>query len=113
VGQDSVRHRGRGLSTTSTISATPLLFWGEALAALIYAIIALAALPRREPATAEPGAEQPAGSTGSYLAVLPDRRCALYLIATFCNAAVYIQYLSTLPLRVKAQGVPILADERT
>ena len=39
--------------------------------------------------------------------MLADRRYVLYLIATFFNAAVYMQYLSVLPLDVKAQGVKI------
>jgi MFS family permease len=82
-----------------------LLFWGESLVALIYAGLAMAALPRRTSRTAEAGAA--AGPSGGYLDVLRDRRYVLYLIATLLNAAVYTQYLSTLPLDVKAQGVPI------
>ncbi len=45
--------------------------------------------------------------TGSYLDVLRDRRYVLYLIATVLNAGIYTQYLSTLPLDVKAEGVPV------
>ena len=84
-----------------------LLFWGEALVALVYAVLAQLTLPgRRRPIAAE--ADQPeADAQGSYLAVLRDRRYLLFLIATFFNAAVYIQYLSTLPLDVKASGVPV------
>ena len=83
-----------------------LLFWGEALVALVYAALAMVALPRRTRtvAAADEGA---AGQAGGYLDVLRDRRYLLYLIATLLNAAVYTQYLSTLPLDVKAQGVPI------
>jgi predicted MFS family arabinose efflux permease len=53
-------------------------------------------------------AQEQGSSHGSYLSVLRDRRYLMFLIATFFNAAVYMQYLSTLPLDVKAEGVPIL-----
>jgi hypothetical protein len=43
----------------------------------------------------------------NYLAVLRDRRYVLYLVAAFFYTAVYMQYLSTLPLDVKASGLPI------
>jgi MFS family permease len=39
--------------------------------------------------------------------VLADRRYLLYLLATFLNAVVYVQYMSTLPLDVTAQGIAI------
>jgi len=80
-----------------------LLFWGEALASLGYAAIALFALPRgvSAPAKVEPGT-----STG-YLAVLADRRFVAYLIAMLINAAVYVQYLSTLPLAMRDAGLDV------
>ncbi|MBV9822762.1 MAG: MFS transporter, partial [Actinobacteria bacterium] len=81
-----------------------LLFWGEALVALVYAALALATLPRRVPRSADQAAAAP---TGGYLDVLRDRRYLLYLIATVINAGIYTQYLSTLPLDVKAEGVPV------
>jgi MFS family permease len=92
-----------------------LLFWGEALVALGYAVLALLTLPARRRTSAgtgdagEDAAEDAAQDApqGSYLTVLRDRRYVLFLIATFFNAAVYIQYLSTLPLDVSAAGVPI------
>jgi predicted MFS family arabinose efflux permease len=39
--------------------------------------------------------------------VLRDGRYVLYLIATFIGVAVYVQYLSTLPLDVQAAGLAI------
>ncbi|HEX8078729.1 MAG TPA: MFS transporter [Jatrophihabitans sp.] len=81
-----------------------LLFWGEALIALIYAGLAMATLPRRTIRAAGADASEP---TGGYTDVLRDRRYVLYLFATLINAAVYTQYLSTLPLDVQAEGVPI------
>lgn len=76
-----------------------LLFWGEAVAALAYAVVALVALPRRP--IAVPGKERP---TSGYGAVLQDRRYLAYLVAMLLNAAVYMQYLSTLPLTVRDAG---------
>jgi MFS family permease len=84
-----------------------LLFWGEALAALAYAVLAQLKLPPRKPATAGVMTGGPPQLAGSYRAVLRDRRYTLYLIATLFNAAVYMQYLSTLPLDVEASGLPI------
>jgi hypothetical protein len=39
--------------------------------------------------------------------VLRDRRFTLYLFAMLLNAIVDTQYLSTLPLDVKASGLPV------
>lgn len=84
-----------------------LLFWGEALFALIYAGLALLTLPRR---TLPRAGSDPAGTEQrvGYLAVLRDRRYLMFLIAVLFGAAVYVQYLSTLPLDVKAEHIPIL-----
>ncbi len=88
-----------------------LLFWGEAAAALGYAVIAAVALPRRgvqaEPAEA---GEQPAGrqGAGGFLAVLADRRYVLFLLALLVNAIVYIQYVAVLPLAMRAAGLALI-----
>jgi MFS family permease len=80
-----------------------LLFWGEALVAAVYALVAFRVLPAKTRAkdTADKAV------AGSYADVLRDRRYLVYLVATFFNAVVYVQYLSTLPLDVQASGVPI------
>lgn len=83
-----------------------LLFWGEALVALIYAVLAQATLPGRASRSGGDSGDS-AAPAGSYLDVLRDRRYVLFLVATFFNASVYIQYLSTLPLDVAAAGVEI------
>ena len=80
-----------------------LLFWGEAIVAAAYALVAFRILPART-GVKEASGEAPAGS---YADVLRDRRYLVYLAATFFNAVVYVQYLSTLPLDVQASGVPI------
>lgn len=78
-----------------------LLFWGEAAIALLYALVARATLPAK--AQRRPAAPAGSGSAvrGGYGAVLRDRRYLLYLAAAFFHSAVYMQYLSTLPLYMK------------
>lgn len=96
------------------LSSYSLLFWGEAVAAAVYAVIAAVALPRR-PAPAPAGPAAGAAEAGTplaadtarhgYGAVLVDRRYLLYLLAMLINAAVYVQYLGTLPLAMKSAGL--------
>jgi MFS family permease len=82
-----------------------LLFWAEAITAICYGAIAAVALPRRAPTPG--GGEAAAGQrpSGGYRAVLADRRFVLYLLAILVNAAVYIQYVSTLPLTMHDAGL--------
>jgi predicted MFS family arabinose efflux permease len=84
-----------------------LLFWAEAITALGYGVIAAIALPRREakPAPAEAEAEAAPAQPDGYRAVLADRRFVMYLLAMLVNAAVYIQYVSTLPLTMRDAGL--------
>lgn len=88
-----------------------VVFWGEALIAVAYAVLAAFALPPRERERPAAPAGSPVAGTAeasdSYAAVLRDRRYVLYIIAMFFNAAVYMQYLATLPLDVRAEGLPI------
>jgi len=80
-----------------------LLFWGEALIALAFAVLAWRMLPAGRSGSADKETER----SGSYLAVLRDRRFVVYLVATLIHTAVYAQYLSTLPLDVKASGLAV------
>jgi MFS family permease len=84
-----------------------LLFWGEGVVAVIYGTLALYALPRKERTSREAAADgdKPADSL---MDVLRDRRYVMFLLATFFNTVVYMQYLSTLPLDIKSQGVALL-----
>ncbi|MGI5471276.1 MFS transporter [Streptomyces sp. CA-132043] len=85
-----------------------LLFWGEAVIALVYAVFAWSTLPARvRPAPVPSGAPDGGRSRGGYLAVVRDRRYLLYLVAAFCHSAVYMQYLSTLPLYMKDAGLAL------
>jgi MFS family permease len=87
-----------------------LLFWGEALAALLYGLIALRYLPKREPADeaakADAAAERkkaPRASSG-YMAVFRDVRYMFYVAAVLLVMLVYIQYTAALPLAIKEAG---------
>ncbi|QTR03634.1 MFS transporter [Saccharothrix algeriensis] len=86
-----------------------LLFWGEALVALVYAVLARFALPSKaeEKRLRAGGDEAAPAATGSYADVLRDRRYLAFLLVVFINGVVYVQYLSTLPLDVAKSGVPI------
>jgi predicted MFS family arabinose efflux permease len=80
-----------------------LLFWGEALAACGYAVVAAIALPRRKPA--DPAAKAAAKGRGGYGVLFRDHRYLLYLLAMLVNSAVYIQYISVLPLAITDAGL--------
>jgi MFS family permease len=81
-----------------------LLFWVEALAAVGYAVIAIVALPAKGGGRKKAAAEMDQGRT-SYLDVIRDRRFMLFLVSMMINALIYIQYLSVLPLAMKAAGL--------
>jgi MFS family permease len=85
-----------------------LLFWGQALIAVSFAVVAWLLLPARTSPAVDETAAMPAGPDSGYLAVLRDRRFVLYLVVTFFHSAVYVQYLSTLPLMVSASGLKII-----
>jgi MFS family permease len=86
-----------------------LLFLGEALMAMAYAVAAWLLLPDR--ATARAAAQRPASTEASggsgYLAMLRDHRYAIFLVAALVHTIVYQQYLSTLPLTVNAVHLSI------
>ncbi|MPZ26578.1 MAG: MFS transporter [Micromonosporaceae bacterium] len=85
-----------------------LLFWGEALAALIYGLIAVRFLPRRVRPPGEPAAEPSQAPSGTpakqprsgYRAVLSDTRYVFYLAAVFLIIVVHVQYTASLPLAI-------------
>ncbi|MFI8417132.1 MFS transporter [Serratia sp. NPDC078593] len=85
-----------------------LLFWGEAVIAGLYALLAMLTLPGKRDIGEQETQSDLAGSVkGSYLDVLADRRFVLFLLATFCHSAVYVQYITTLPLYVEDKGIPL------
>jgi predicted MFS family arabinose efflux permease len=88
-----------------------LLFWGEALAALTYCLIALSLLPRKSArpvpvaGTAPAGPAEVAKRRQSYRALLNDHKYLLYLLGFLLMHLTYTQYTTTVPLSVKAAGV--------
>jgi MFS family permease len=85
-----------------------LLFWGEGVVAVVYGLLALYALPRRERKPDEVDSTGAKVKADSYRDVLRDRRYVMFLLAAFFNTMVYMQYLSTLPLDIQKQGVALL-----
>lgn len=99
-----------------------LLFWGEAGAALAMALLTLLLVPNRlrpgsSPVASQgapadlpvdaptPGPPEAARTRTGYLALLGDRRFLLYLVAVTVNSAVYIQYVSILPIAMRDEGL--------
>ncbi len=80
-----------------------LLFWCDAVTALAYGLIAIVTLPARVAAKPAPKDRAEKRQSG-YRAVLADRRYVLYLLAIVVNSAIYIQYVSTLPLAMTDAG---------
>ena len=81
-----------------------LLFWAEGLAAVVYGLIALYALPGRVQPSAEAEAAAAAQPRAGYIAVLKDWRYVFYLAAVFFVSVVYSQYISSLPLALTKAG---------
>ncbi|MFF3644208.1 MFS transporter [Streptomyces sp. NPDC002564] len=79
-----------------------LMFEVNAAVSVLFALLALAVLPRGRPAPAPPGGP----ARARYADVLRDRRFALVVLALFLIALVESQYLSALPLDLREQGVP-------
>ncbi|MEU4179574.1 MFS transporter [Streptomyces sp. NPDC026589] len=90
------------------------LFWGEALAVVVFSAVAATTLPRGT-AAGPTGDSTGDGAGGggkkapkaSYLAVLADRRYLLFLLAMFVSSIIYIQHIAALPLTVKHLGLGI------
>jgi predicted MFS family arabinose efflux permease len=79
-----------------------LLFWGDAITSMGYAIIALILLPKRTPTAADAPHRRRLSGLG---VVTTDRRYMLFLLALGINATVYIQYVSILPLAMAANHI--------
>jgi MFS family permease len=84
-----------------------LLFWAEGIISLLYAVLALTTIPSRAQHAATAASAPQVSTMAGYRAMLRDRRYLIYLLATIINMAIFTQYMSTLPLDVKASGVPI------
>ncbi|OXM48501.1 MFS transporter [Amycolatopsis alba] len=88
-----------------------LVFLTEAGVAVAYAVAAWLLLPHREAARAmaepEDGEAESKPARGGYLAVLRNRRYAIFLLVAAVHTIVYQQYLSTLPLTVNEARLDI------
>ncbi|MFC4857304.1 MFS transporter [Actinophytocola glycyrrhizae] len=82
-----------------------VLFWGEAVAALGCALVVLIALRDMADGHGSSGREQITGPRSGYLALIRDGRFLVFLFGILGYATVYSQYLSTLPLTVRANGM--------
>lgn len=79
------------------------LFWGEAIIAGLYALLAMMTLPAKTRTVDDEAL--PDSPRGGYLEVLADRRFVLFLLATLCHSAVFVQYITTLPMYVEDQKI--------
>jgi MFS family permease len=79
------------------------LFVGDALTSVAYGFVALALLPRTEPAETRPPADQP--PLAALRVIIADRPFVLFMLASSLAALVYFQSLSTLGLQVRADGL--------
>lgn len=86
-----------------------LVFLTEAGVSIAYAVVAWLMLPPRDAVRAmtEPAEQSDDDGRGGYLAVLRNRRYAVFLLVAAVHTVVYQQYLSTLPLTVEAANLDI------
>jgi MFS family permease len=77
-----------------------LLFWAEGLGALIYGLIALNFLPKKNEAKKEAPTAATAAAPSGYRALLADWRFLFYLASVFFVTIAYVQYTASLPLAV-------------
>ncbi len=80
-----------------------LLFWGDAITSMGYAVIALILLPRRVDQGGEAVVRR--RRLSGLGVVFADRRYLLFLLALMINATVYIQYVAILPLAMAAAHI--------
>jgi MFS family permease len=87
-----------------------LLFWVDGVTAFAYALLAVFLLPRPQPAVeagGAGGARAPGEAAGpGYGAMLTDVRFLVYLASMALSALVYIQFFTTLPLKIAAEDRP-------
>ncbi len=86
------------------------VFGAQAVLGLGYAVLVAFTLPKKINAISATGLTEPTTRKrfgSNYVAVLKDKKFVLFLVAAFFYTALYMQYLSTLPLDVKASGLPL------
>ncbi|MDQ6774425.1 MAG: MFS transporter [Candidatus Dormibacteraeota bacterium] len=81
-----------------------LLFYADAFTSLVFGLMAAALLPR---GVSQAKADVESDSRSGYVMVLRDGRFILFLLATLLMGLVYVQYVSALPLHIRAAGYPV------
>jgi MFS family permease len=89
----------------STISWN-LVFWIDAVTALVYCAIAAFLVPRDHVERGNDAADAP---KASYATVLQDRKYVAYLSLMLANGLVHVQFFAALPLMLKESGYPTWA----
>lgn len=79
-----------------------LLFWFDGVTALAYSLLAAAFLPRAAGLGQHSAAEAP--PKAGYLVVLRDRRFLAFLASMGLSAIIYVQFMTTLPLKITSEG---------
>jgi MFS family permease len=81
-----------------------LLFWFDAVTALVYALLALLLLPEGRRSCEE---EKPVEEVRSaYAVLLRDHKYLLFLASVLLGSMIYVQYTAVLPLKITAEGHP-------
>lgn len=83
-----------------------LLFWIQAAAAVIYGLIALTALPRKDRSAGAVAQQAPDARSG-FRVLAADLRYLAFLLAILLRGAVYVQYTTALPLAIQHAGVSL------
>ncbi|HET9137737.1 MFS transporter [Actinophytocola sp.] len=80
------------------------LFWFDAITAGAYALLAIVWLPKTPPHAQE--SEPTSDSRSVYATMLRDGRFLLFLLSMLISAAIYVQYVVALPLKITSENHP-------
>jgi MFS family permease len=86
-----------------------LLYYTNGVTALLYALLALALLPADRPAggtARQPSDASSRGREGGYRVLLRDSRFLVYLASMLLSAVIFVQFTTTLPLKLADDGHP-------
>ncbi|HET8641752.1 MAG TPA: MFS transporter [Pseudonocardiaceae bacterium] len=92
------------LATLLIVYGYELLFYADAAASLLFALMALVLLPQTRASSESSGSEPAAKRAGGYREVLADTRFMMFTAALFLTAVAYIQMSAALPLFVTGNG---------
>lgn len=92
---------------TALIPSYDLLFWTQAAAAVVYGLIALTLLPRKDRSAAAAAAQQAPDTRSGFRVLAADLSYLAFLLAIMLRGAVYVQYTTALPVAIQAAGVSL------